>query len=230
MSRPKQNYIPLNELATWCRAEQIQSRSQYRVWWHLYEPKMVPKAPQRVYEDWKGWSAFLGTNNVFKNAKPHQYKSFDEALVYAHASGISGAVAWMEYKDHPDDIPVRPDFVYRGWFKGWKSFLGTGKLAQAHQIAAAQVPRELGVVVFVNPSDAPGNIVMVFVASSKESAVVRCKGERLRPIKMFEMEEGYDWRAVANRMGSVYDEDQWIVSNVDEMIWEYSNDLMMVRW
>ena len=228
MGRRKQNYLPLSEAAQWVQREQIQSRSQYQTWWEMYKPQQLPKAPWRVYSDWNGWPAFLGTENEFKNAKPHQYRSFDAALAYAQASNIAKAAEWYE-ADHPDDIPVRPEIVYRGEFMGWKSFLGTGKLAAAHKVAAAQQVKDLGVMALVINHGNPANIIHAFVGPGREAVVERCRTNGMRLLKMYKMEEGYDWKAKIGLHGSEYGEDEWIISNVNELMWELGNDLLFVN-
>jgi len=230
MGRRKQNYLPYNHASDWVRAEYIQSRSQYQKWIAREAPAQMPKAPWRVYDEWDGWPAFLNNDNEFANANPHQYRVWSEALVYAHASGIANQQAWFKYKDHPDDIPIRPDFVYRskGWM-GWYSFLGTGPQSLAHKIDVAQQAVEMGVLAIVVQPGNPNNVIHGFVGPGREAVVERCTKRHYRVIKLFQMEEGFNWQAVMLNHGTLYDQDQWIITNVNELVWEYSNDLMFVR-
>lgn len=227
--RKDQSLVSYQEASSWAQSEYIGSRKQYWAWIDREHPKGLPKYPNRVYqEEWSSWNDFLSNDNEFANANPHQYRPYGEALIYAQASGIKNSSEWFKH-DHPDDIPVRPEFVYRskGWL-GWYSFLGTGPEAVAHKIAAQQQSKELGVLCLVIPHGNPSNIVHGFVGPGREAVVERCTKQRSRILKLFKMEDGYDWKAMMERHGSLYGEDEWIVSNVNELIWEYSNDLMFV--
>jgi len=194
----------------------------------MYKPEQLPKAPWRAYDDWQGWPAFLGNENQFKNANPHQYRSFAEALQYAHTTGIKTAQEWYK-ADHPDDIPVRPEIVYRGEFLGWYSFLGTGPSAIAKKMAARQQAADLGVLVLNIPHGNPSNVIHGFVAAGKADAIDKAKQHGFRVVKMFKLEPDYDWKEMMNRHGSLYGDDEWIVRNVNELLWDYSNDLLFVQ-
>lgn len=228
MRTKDRSLLSYQEASSWVQSEHIGSRKQYWAFIDRERPKGLPKYPNRVYEEWSSWNDFLGNDNAFMEGDPYQFRPYREALAYAHASGIKTAQEWFAF-DHPKDIPVRPEYVYRskGWL-GWYSFLGTGPQAAAHKVAAQQAVAELRVIVLNIPYGYPANIINVFVAAGKEAAVAKCKEVGCRPLKMFKLDEGYDWKRVMDRFGSVYGDDEWIVSNVNELIWEYSNDLLFV--
>ena len=230
MGRKKnQSLVSYREASAWVRNEHIGSRKQYHNFIDRERPIGLPKYPNRVYiDEWSSWNDFLGTNNAFREGDPYAFRPYREALAYAHASGIKTAKEWFAH-DHPKDIPVRPEYVYRskGWL-GWYSFLGTGPEAVAHKVAAQQQAQELRVMVLNIPYGYPANIISVMVAPGKEAAIDKCKEVECRPLKMFKLDEGYDWKAVMNRFGSLYGDNEWIVTNVNELIWEYSNDLLFV--
>lgn len=227
--RKDHTLVSYSEASTWSQSEYIGSRRQYWAWIDREHPQGLPKYPNRVYSEWSSWNNFLSNDNEFANANPHQYRPYGEALVYAQASGIKKATEWFKF-DHPDDIPIRPEFVYRskGWL-GWYSFLGTGPQSITHKVAARQQAKELGLLVLYIAHGNPSNVVSAVVAPGREAAVERATKDHSRIIRMFKMEDGYDWRAVMGRHGSQYEEGQWIVSNVNELVWEYSNDLIFVN-
>jgi len=227
--RKDSSLVSYAEASSWVQAEHIGSRKQYWNFIDRERPIGLPKHPNKVYTaEWSSWNDFLGTNNAFMEGDPYAFRPYREALVYAHMSGIKTAKEWFAH-DHPKDIPVRPEYVYRskGWL-GWYSFLGTGPQAAAHKVAAQQETIELRVIALTIPHGYPNNIIGMLVASSKEVAIERCTGAGARILKMFKLDAGYDWKGVMDRFGTPYGDNEWIVSNVNELIWEYSNDLLFV--
>ena len=228
--RKDQSLVSYQEASSWAQSEYIGSRQQYWNWIDRERPEGLPKYPNRVYKDmWSSWNDFLKNENEFANANPHQYRPYGEALAYAQASGIKTQKEWFKH-DHPDDIPIRPEFVYRskGWL-GWYSFLGTGPQAAAHKVAAAQQVKDLGVMALVINHGNPANIIHAFVGPGREAVAERCRTNSMRLLKMYKMEEGYDWKAKIGQHGSEYGEDEWIISNVNELMWELGNDLLFVN-
>jgi len=229
--RKDSSLVSYAEASTWAQSEYIDSRQQYWNWIDRERPAGLPKYPNRVYkEQWSSWNDFLSNDNEFANANPHQYRPYGEALQYAQASGIANSQEWFK-GEHPEDIPVRPDLVYRskGWL-GWYSFLGTGPQAVAKKIAAAQQRVvDPGVLALVVNHGNPANVVHGFVGPSKEAVVERCRSNSMRLLKMFKMEEGFDWKAKMSQYGSSYGEDEWIMANVNELLWEMGNDLLFVN-
>lgn len=228
--RKDHTLVSYHEASGWAQSEYIESRNQYWAWIDRERPQGLPKYPNRVYAEWSSWNDFLNNENQFKNANPHQYRPYPEALAYAQASGIKNQKEWFK-ADHPDDIPVRPEFVYRskGWL-GWYSFLGVGPKAAAHRIDALKQTKDLGVLVLDIPHGNPNNVIHGFVAiGGKADAIETAKKNRMRVLRMFKLEPGYDWKAVMARHGSAYGENEWIISNVNELLWDYSNDLLFVN-
>lgn len=80
------------------------------------DPKLT-SSPSTIYPlDWKGWSAFLGKENI--------YLSYDEASIAAKRLGCkSGADYKRHYKKDPR-LRAKPDKVYPNQWLGWPSFLG----------------------------------------------------------------------------------------------------------
>ncbi|VVD61629.1 hypothetical protein PCE31106_00127 [Pandoraea cepalis] len=61
----------------------------------------------------------------------HSWRSYEEAATWAQAEGIKTFDDWIarcRRGDLPADIPVKPARTYKGDWKDWGTFLGTGRL------------------------------------------------------------------------------------------------------
>ena len=87
-------------------------------------PADIPKAPQNVYDEWKGLSDWLGTTNIAP--RWHVYRDFEAARTFARGLGLTNVKQWQLYTQGkkkglpklPSDIPATPDQTYRkkgGW-------------------------------------------------------------------------------------------------------------------
>ena len=90
------------------------------------KPEDIPKAPWHVYKTrWKNLVDWLGTETV--------YLSFEDSRKFVQILGLKSYSEWKKYcksGKKPDSIPLGPDSVYKGEWKGWGDFLGTGRKAQ----------------------------------------------------------------------------------------------------
>jgi len=219
MGRKKNpKYIPVKQASTIVQIEGIQSRAQYQKWWDIWMPKELPRAPWRVYDDWPGWPTFLGNDNKFANVEPHKFMKFNDALVYAHSTGILTSLEWREH-NHPPNIPQRPDIVYKGkGFKGWNHFLGKSKQqVQAIQEVAKYV-EETQILLFSLPPHNPPNQLHISVHPNVDLAGKFLNGTGNQYVKAFKLESGYDWRRVVDMYGSYYGDNEWLFNNVNEML------------
>jgi hypothetical protein len=107
-------------------------------------PADMSMRPDRTYKNrgWVGWGDWLGfgppiTQN--KDSKTRrEYRPFQEARAFVQSLELGGQKEWYRYCRggmpnkgvRPDDIPVRPNVVYRdaGW-NGLGDWLGTGRQA-----------------------------------------------------------------------------------------------------
>ena len=120
----RKNFHTYEQAQILLKQEHIQSEVQYKRWMKMYKPKGFPVNPVKTYQhQWQGWSAFLQSNNTFPIKK--KWMGFKEAWAIARQSPCRTKNEWWEWKDRPDTIPYRPDLIYRGYFLGWKSWLGT---------------------------------------------------------------------------------------------------------
>lgn len=94
-------------------------------------PDNIPNVPHSHYSDkgWDGYPDFLGYKTV---SGPHKkFKTFIEARRYARSLNLSirhDWQKWLKKGERPNDIPAKPDVVYKnkGW-KGWSNYLRPNK-------------------------------------------------------------------------------------------------------
>lgn len=111
------------------------SRGEYEVYMKLFTIRFLPARPDRVYgEHWKGWNDFLGTVNIFGNARKivdsTEYRSFYESLTFARSLKLKTLRAWQSACKEgivPIDIPIDPHNVYPNDFVDIHHWLGTTK-------------------------------------------------------------------------------------------------------
>lgn len=122
------NFLPYTEAREFMHGEMIPNRIRFDEWWNNNKPKAIPRFPYRVYKDWVSWNDFLGNNNTFGLKVAKQYRSLEEAARWVHTQRIQSYSMWMKFiklddRNLPEDIPARPDLVYKGW-KSWNHWLG----------------------------------------------------------------------------------------------------------
>lgn len=98
------------------------------------KPDNIPAAPNVIYKNsgWKGFSDWLGTENVVFAKK--KFRTFRKARDFVQSLGLKNVKEWRLYsrgelKGHsarPDDIPAAPEKIYMndGWC-GYGDWLGT---------------------------------------------------------------------------------------------------------
>ncbi len=200
--------------------ERIQSRRQYDIWINARYRKGMPKHPHAVYKDaWNGWGEFLGTKNSFNTRTQIQYKGFTDALSYARNSGITTFENWCQVK-HPDDIPVRADIVYKGQFKGWKHFLGTGKYSSTAIVEKAKKGESDLLWIVSSHLYGPENILNVKAFKDKDKLIRYLKENDLRFVKAFKNHPDLNVFEVLEKHGKPYGDDDWLVENLNDAIFD----------
>ena len=123
--RKKEDILPFEAAREKARNAGISSSTQYNEW-QKNHPDM-PSNPNRAYPDqWPGWGDFLGTGRIYR--KKEDVLPFEEAREKARNAGISSVAQYEQWrKDHPD-MPSNPPQFYKGQWKGWGDFLGTGRV------------------------------------------------------------------------------------------------------
>lgn len=108
------------------------SRGEYEFFVKLYDLRFLPCRPDAVYDEWVGWTEFLGTSNTFgsriiTDVKHEDYRPFYEALIFARSLKLKTRKAWREAckaGEVPMDIPLDPHHVYNDAFVSWEHWLG----------------------------------------------------------------------------------------------------------
>ncbi|MBK7845512.1 MAG: hypothetical protein IPJ71_17845 [Bdellovibrionales bacterium] len=131
--RRQSTWRPFEEAREWARNSGIKSSPEWKKASKEGRlPVDIPGAPHTVYKGkFKGWGDWLGTGRISKLGT--DWRSFEEAREWARSSGIKSSRQWREATKEvrlPDDIPSYPDVVYKGKFKGWGDWLGTGRISK----------------------------------------------------------------------------------------------------
>lgn len=127
MKGKKIKYRPLKEASEFARGLGIKSSDEWQEYCKSSEcPDDIPATPEKVYrnEGWIDWYDFLGKS---KNS----FRSFKKSRQFVRKLKLNSLKEWKIYSESgkkPDDIPSRPNKVYRkkGWID-WFDFLGKSK-------------------------------------------------------------------------------------------------------
>jgi len=126
------NFLPFDEAKEFVHKLGLKSGVE----WEDYcksgrKPENIPRYPMRVYKkEWKGTGDWLGTGRVANQDRV--FRSFEEARAFAQSLGLKEMREWVKYCTSgrkPVDIPSSPNVTYKGKWKGWGDFLGTGYIA-----------------------------------------------------------------------------------------------------
>ncbi len=223
------NWLTFEEARRIVRDEHIQSVKLYKDWWDWHKPQQIPKYPYNVYKkQWQGWNDFLGNSNDFKNPHKRSYRSYGEAVAYVHKLGCKSRDDWLDHiREHgmPDDIPRRPELIYDTWVS-WNHWLGNKPRQRVE--AQQDIIQSEGLLFIVHMPGRPANVVRIGTIVGAAALADAQQKERFRVIKTFKLDPGYDWEAVALRHGTRYWENdkEWVVGNLNELVFAYSNDLL----
>jgi hypothetical protein len=211
--RPRKNY-EFEEAVEVVRRENLRSAGQYDKWWKLHTPSKLPKRPDRAYErEWKGWGYFLGNYNKFPFVRK-KFRSYEDAKDFAHSLNLKSVTEWHEFAKSgkkPNDIPSRPDIVYRrnNEWHTWSEFLGN-KI----ELKLKNLKAKVKYFYITQHRDAPPQLFNIGITTSKENLL---KDSTIKVIKLFESYDNFDWKLVAEKYGSPY----WDMGNSSEY---YIND------
>lgn len=234
--RPKNdNYMAWDDVREFIRAEMIPSRSKYFEWWERNKPKAVPRFPYRVYtKEWVSWNDFLGTDNKFNQNLPGKWRSYNEAVLWAHTLKLKSQEDWMTYaKDRvnlPDDIPARPDLSYDKWVS-WGHFLGSKPI---EAIQAKQQAQQVAIYYIIREKGAPGNVLTYGVDQYGITHLKdRWEQEKFEVIKMYwyQKEHQDTINKILTHLSVSYrgDDRQRVTPNVWEVMWHLDSLLETVR-
>jgi superfamily II DNA or RNA helicase len=139
----KKTFRSFQDARQFARSLKLSNITEWFAWSTAgHRPKDIPAQPGSTYEsEWKDWSDWLGTGNVYKK----DFRAFTEARKFAQSLELKSFTEWSEWRNgerldkdvRPDDIPYAPNQVYRGEWISWPDWLGYGFLpfAEARDFA-----------------------------------------------------------------------------------------------
>ena len=156
------------------------SREKYLMWHHKNKPMWIPRYPDRAYPDeWEGWNAFLGTNNVFGNQHHLRINHSGKVLPYWEAVRLMHTLVgphsittqreyhkWYRENEGElpiiDHLPLHPDKYYDDW-SSWYVWLG--KTVEGKLTVASESAKAVSLLCLVRDPSLPQNV----------ATVVKCK-------------------------------------------------------
>ena len=106
------------------KPEWVNSLNNYKKWSKMDGfPSFLPKAPNRVFNDWVNWGDYLGTNSIRTIDRKKYYLSFNEAKEYLSKFNFKSGKEFSK-SDFPFFIPKKPQNIYKEEWVSWSDFLG----------------------------------------------------------------------------------------------------------
>jgi hypothetical protein len=229
--RPRKSY-EFHEARELVRSEGIKSIGQYKRWWMLNTPARIPKRPDRAYKkEWQGWGDFLGHHNEYPFIKK-SYRSFDEAKKYAHSLGLVTKADWVAFAktdEKPEDIPSRPDLIYRDEWFTWKDWLGADIASVKRNIDKADA-----IFFIIQNPGRPHNVFQTGITAQGIQTILDHEQKRgFRIVGLFYSSIEFNWEYFADAHGRVYWEsgldNEYLINNINEFIFQISEFVERVR-
>lgn len=222
-------------------APHVRSCRQYRVWHKEMRVKCLPKYPEHVFPNFS-WKRFLevDTDSVTDIIKKRRnirskYRPVWESVKftqgYCRKNHITTIDQWQKQYDHstdiPEDIPKYPHAIYDD-FPGYKAWLGKELTAILDTEANMD-----SVITLVHMSNMPDNVVNIKVWSGgmsdlRENWSKQSDFDKIYGKWKYERELMPKINEILVNFGS-NDSGYWIISNLNEVLWELNTLLMMVR-
>lgn len=129
-------YRSFTEAREFVRSLKLKSGAEWSEWSKSpNKPDDIPASPIKVYRKyWKGTGDWLGTFVVANKDKT--YKSFNDARELVRSRTFkfgSDYDRWANSDEFPDDLPRKPDRLYKDEWKGWGDFIGTFNVANQNR-------------------------------------------------------------------------------------------------
>lgn len=212
-------------------APHVKSRREYYKWHRSVRPVGLPRFPHRVYlKEWKGWPAFLGTDNVFAANKTREYRPYWEAVRFVQTLGLKTSVEYLDAYEAgkiPADIPKSPNQWYQEW-TGWPSFLGRWI---ENKVEAAKA--DTAVMGLCHPSGMPVGYVKVVIAEHGVASFrKKCDDSGMMPYRVYKWDKTKTEavKAILAQNGSPHDDGLWLVRNVHNVTFELDNMFDWVKF
>lgn len=232
MAKKKNDWLTFEQARLVMHDENVGSRSQYMRWHEINKPNGIPKNPNRVYKEWKGWNDFLDNDNQMR-CVPKAWRKYEEAMALLHPMGISSSVEYQRMHtagELPDNIPYNPQLVYDKWVT-WSHYLGT-KVAKKLEAVKAVKEAKLELLVIASYKGRPGGVYGVFVVRGGEAQLKdMMESASFIVMKKFRLDEGYDWKAAVAKHGKQWNDwqarnNEYLIPNVNQLIFDLSCDLL----
>lgn len=115
-----------DECKMWLKSnkpEWIKGLKEYKKWTKMeYFPDFLPKAPNRVFNDWTTWGDYLGTGSIHTMSRKDTYLSYEKAKRYLKENFNFKSSVDFRKTLVPIFIPKKPYNIYTEWL-GWHEFL-----------------------------------------------------------------------------------------------------------
>ena len=226
----KKKWLPFEEARVIIQAENIASMTNYLTWWDRNRPAQIPRRPYRVYiKEWQGWNDFLGNQNEFTGRTGELrkiWRNFDEAIVYVHSLHLENTKEYLKLSKQgklPEDIPGRPDTVYKKRWISWNHWLGNNVRAN---IQARQEVQSATIFYVVQLVGRPANVFKFGIAAGGKSQVAEMqKKSGCQIIKLFKMERGFNWSGFVGQYGTDWLNvenvgDEYVVPNIHQLLFD----------
>lgn len=95
------------------KPEWVNSLNNYKKWSKMDDfPSFLPKAPNKVFNDWVSWGDYLGTNYIRTIHRKKYYLSFNEAKEYLAKFNFKKGSEFLK-ESFPYFIPKNPELIYK---------------------------------------------------------------------------------------------------------------------
>ncbi len=224
------NWLTFAEARQVVRDEDIGSVTQYKRWHDNNRPRQIPKYPYNVWKkEWTNWNDYLGNDNEFKHPHKIKFRPYKEAVAFVHALHLPKKTEWIKYCKEvglPKDVPARPDLVYDTWVS-WYHWLGN---KTSTRISAAQDSAKIAILYVAQLKGRPANVFRIGAVAGKAALLDSQKANGFKIVKVFQLDEGYDWKKAVSSHGTTWWEgegDEYVIANIHELMFDLSNDLLL---
>lgn len=238
----KSSNVPFEEAKKIVQSEGIQSRGQYMEWHKLNNPRKLPRFPNRAYaSDWVSWNDFLATNNKF-NERKRSHRPLAEVMAWVEKQKLNDIKTkddWIEYvianRDKvPEDIPIRPDVVYKKDWRSWPHFLGT-KIKEKIEAQKKVIEESALFYVIQEREYMDKRTVFTFGVEKGGKWALKEKWDvsKFRVVQMYRYDPNQIenvWKIIKQFSSSHFGaEHVRVVPNIHQLVWNISDFLDIVR-
>lgn len=230
------NFLTFEQAKQFVRDECIASKTQFDNWWNANKSKTIPRFPHRVYQkEWKGWNDFLGTNNEFAVTKK-LYRPYHEAVLWVHELKLEKVEQWLDFcknaPNFPEDIPRRPDIVYKKDWHSWNHWLGNKPI---EKIEARKEAQKIAVFYIIKEADYIGDNVLTFGVEHLGVNRLKQRWEKNQNFSVvrlywYDPSKGNEIQNIINNFSSEYygNSSVRIVPNIFDITWHLERYLEVV--